>query len=104
MDLYRLPELCCGFVRRHGEGPTLYPVACSPQAWAAASVYSLLQACLGVWFAAGSPRVAFTAPVLPEFLDRLEIRNLAVGEGRVDVAARAPGQRCRPRESAAERR
>ena len=34
MDLHRLPELFCGFVRRASEGPTLYPVACSPQAWA----------------------------------------------------------------------
>ena len=31
LDLHRLPELFCGFERRPGEGPTLYPVACSPQ-------------------------------------------------------------------------
>ena len=36
-DLHRLPELFCGFPRRAGAGPTLYPVACSPQAWAAAA-------------------------------------------------------------------
>src|SRR5262245_53561970 len=48
MDLFRLPELFCGFERRPGEGPTLYPVACSPQAWAAASVFLLLQSCLGL--------------------------------------------------------
>ena len=36
-DQHRLPELFCGFPRREGEGPTLYPVACSPQAWAAAA-------------------------------------------------------------------
>src|SRR5262249_12613354 len=33
VDLHRLPELFCGFIRRPGEGPTLYPVACSPQTW-----------------------------------------------------------------------
>ena len=48
VDLHRLPELFCGFVRRTGEGPTLYPVACAPQAWAAGSVFLLLQACLGL--------------------------------------------------------
>ena len=86
MDLYRLPELYCGFVRRPSEGPTLYPVACSPQAWAAGSVFLLLQACLGISFVPALRRVTFMAPVLPEFLDRLEIRNLGVGEGRVDLA------------------
>ena len=35
MDLRRLPELYCGFQRGRERGPTLYPVACSPQAWAA---------------------------------------------------------------------
>src|SRR5438876_7151050 len=28
-DLHRLPELFCGFPRRAGESPTLYPVACA---------------------------------------------------------------------------
>src|SRR5205823_2033432 len=46
-DMHRLPELFCGFERRAGEGPTLYPVACAPQAWAAAAIFLLLQACLG---------------------------------------------------------
>ena len=45
VDLHRLPELFCGFPRRPGEGPTLYPVACAPQAWAAGAVFMLLQAC-----------------------------------------------------------
>ena len=48
VDLYRLPELICGFHRRSGDSPTLYPVACAPQAWSAGAVYLLLQACLGV--------------------------------------------------------
>ena len=47
VDLHRLPELFCGFPRRPGEGPTLYPVACAPQAWAAGAVFMLLQAALG---------------------------------------------------------
>src|SRR5213075_1138820 len=47
-DLHRLPELFCGFPRRAGESPTLYPVACAPQAWAAGAVFLLLEACLGL--------------------------------------------------------
>ncbi|MGH9640592.1 MAG: amylo-alpha-1,6-glucosidase, partial [Bryobacteraceae bacterium] len=48
VDLHRLPELICGFPRRPGKGPTLYPVACSPQAWAAGAVFLALQSCLGL--------------------------------------------------------
>ncbi len=49
MELNRLPELFCGFHKRSDlEGPTLYPVACSPQAWAAGSAYMLLESCLGI--------------------------------------------------------
>jgi glycogen debranching enzyme len=36
-EFRRLPELFCGFSRRRKRGPTAYPVACSPQAWAAAA-------------------------------------------------------------------
>ncbi len=42
IDGHRLPELFCGFHRRPGEGPTLYPVACSPQAWASGVVFHLI--------------------------------------------------------------
>jgi glycogen debranching enzyme len=45
-DLHRMPELFCGFPKDPGEGPVLYPVACMPQAWAAASVFLPFQACL----------------------------------------------------------
>src|SRR5262249_15318247 len=48
MELLRPPELFCGFSRRRNRGPTLYPVACSPQAWAAAAPLALLEACLGI--------------------------------------------------------
>ena len=93
VDLHRLPELYCGFVRRESEGPTQYPVACSPQAWAAGSVFLLLQACLAISFK--PHRVVFTAPVLPDCLDELQIRNLGVGNGCLDLAVRR-------RESSAE--
>jgi glycogen debranching enzyme len=47
MDLRRLPELFCDFRRQQRRGPTLYPVACAPQAWASATPFTLLEASLG---------------------------------------------------------
>jgi glycogen debranching enzyme len=80
-----MPELFCGFSRRTGEGPTLYPVACSPQAWAAASVFLLLQSCLGLSIKAPVKQVHVSNPVLPDFLQELEVRNLKVGDSSVDL-------------------
>jgi glycogen debranching enzyme len=85
VDLHRLPELFCGFPRRAGEGPTLYPVACSPQSWSSASVYLLLQACLGLEINGPEGTVRFTNPILPTFLQEVRISNLKVGKGSVDL-------------------
>jgi glycogen debranching enzyme len=84
-DQHRLPELFCGFPRRPGEGPTLYPVACSPQAWAAAAPFALLQACLGLELDVRERRIALHSPRLPQFLDWLRIRRLRLGAGSVDL-------------------
>ena len=56
MDLRRLPELFCGFRRERHRGPTLYPVACAPQAWASATPFTLLEAALGLEFDAARRR------------------------------------------------
>ena len=85
VELHRLPELFCGFVRRPGEGPTLYPVACAPQAWAAGSVFLLLQACLGLSIHGAEERIRFSSPTLPEFLKEVRIENLRVGKATVDL-------------------
>jgi glycogen debranching enzyme len=85
MDQHRMPELFCGFEKREDEGPTLYPVACSPQAWAAATVFSLLQSCLGLTFDAARHEIQFKHPQLPEFLDTVEIRNLLLNGSTVDL-------------------
>jgi glycogen debranching enzyme len=85
VDLHRLPELICGFHRRPGEFPTLYPVACAPQAWAAASAFMLLQASLGLHVDALDRRVTFTHARLPESLEWLRIANLTVGDASVDL-------------------
>ena len=85
MDLRRMPELFCGFSRRAGEGPTLYPVACAPQAWAAGSVYLLLQACLGLTIDAPRAQIRFFRPSLPESLQRLWLYNLRAQNASVDL-------------------
>lgn len=82
---YRLPELFCGFSRREGEGPVPYPVACSPQAWSAASVFLLLQSIFGMKIEAAASRVSFVRPLLPQFLDSVWIKNLTVKEASVDL-------------------
>jgi len=91
MDLRRLPELFCGFVRRRNRGPTLYPVACIPQAWAAAAPLSLLQSCLGLDFELAEHKVMFRQPALPAFIDEVTLGRLAVGQGEVDVVLRRDG-------------
>lgn len=88
MNLTRLPELFCGFERRPGEGPTLYPMACAPQAWASASAFLLLQACLGLSIEAQTRRVRCSWPVLPASIDEVTVRNLAVGDGTIDLVFR----------------
>ena len=81
----RLPELFCGFPRRHGAGPTLYPVACSPQAWAAASVFGMLQACLGLELDAGNAAITLRTPQLPVFIDWIRISRLGVEGASADL-------------------
>lgn len=85
VDLHRMPELICGFHRRSDEKPTLYPVACAPQAWAAGAVYLLLQACLGLTVEATPPRVTFRRAILPEQVQSLQVTNLTVGGASVDL-------------------
>ncbi len=86
MELNRLPELFCGLEREGpGEGPTLYPVACSPQAWAAAAPFLLIQACLGLNLQAAQKRVLFERPCLPEGIPHLSIHGLRLGEASVDL-------------------
>ncbi|MCH8882491.1 MAG: amylo-alpha-1,6-glucosidase, partial [SAR324 cluster bacterium] len=88
MELHRLPELFCGFKRRPGEGPTLYPVACSPQAWAVGAVFMVLQACLGLSLNQPEGRIVFDHPRLPSFIDWITIKGLRIGSASVDLSLR----------------
>jgi glycogen debranching enzyme len=87
----RLPELFCGFERNPGEPPIAYPVACLPQAWAAGSVFLMLQSALGVSIDAVAGTVEIDDPVLPAGIDRLNVANLKVGDGVVDLAFQQMG-------------
>jgi glycogen debranching enzyme len=85
LDLNRLPELFCGFPREAGRGPTPYPVACAPHAWAAGAVFLILQSCLGLTVRAGESRIYFHYPSLPRSIQGVRLRNLRVMNGSVDL-------------------
>jgi glycogen debranching enzyme len=85
VDLNRLPELICGFHRREAEFPTLYPVACAPQSWAAGAVFMMLTACLGLRIDAAARRITLTRALLPESIEWLRLTNLSIGEASVDL-------------------
>ena len=91
MDLRRLPELFCGFPWRKLNAPTLYPVACSPQAWASAAFFALVQASLGLGFDRATGGVRLDRPVLPDFLDELQLRRVQARHGTADILLRRYG-------------
>jgi glycogen debranching enzyme len=91
MDLRRLPELFCGFQRSKGRGPTLYPVACAPQAWAAGSPFALLEASLGFEFDPAAREVRLRNPRLPDFLDEVLIKDLRLKGSSADFLIRRHG-------------
>jgi glycogen debranching enzyme len=85
MESERLPELFCGFHRRVGEGPTLYPVACSPQAWASGVVFQLVQASLRATVDTDRRCLTLNRSILPPFLSYLRLQNLDLPFGQVDL-------------------
>jgi glycogen debranching enzyme len=84
-EMNRLPELLCGLHRRSGEGPTLYPVACSPQAWSAGAAFMLLKAALGLSIDCRKGEITFNKPCLPKSTNSLRIEGLRIGESSVSV-------------------
>jgi glycogen debranching enzyme len=92
MEGSRLPELFCGFRRRPGQAPVRYPVACTPQAWAAAAPFAMLQACLGLELDRGRGQIRFNAPRVPAAMGEVVLRGLELGEASVDVLLRRHGR------------
>jgi len=93
MEQRRLPELFCGFRRRKERKPTLYPAACSPQAWAAAAPLALLQSLLGLEIDPAARAIRLADPALPAFVGDIAIRRLRVGDGSADFVLRRTGGR-----------
>ena len=91
MDLRRLPELFCGFQRERRRGPTLYPVACAPQAWASATPFTLLEAALGLEFDVQRGEIRLRNPRLPAFLNEVILRELQLGPSSVDLRVHRHG-------------
>jgi glycogen debranching enzyme len=89
----RLPELYCGFVRRTGEPPVGYPVACLPQAWSAGAVFMVLQACLGITIDSANRTVHIDRPELPTEVERLSVRGLQIDDAHVDIVFERVGDR-----------
>lgn len=87
-DLHRLPELFCGFERRQRAGPTLYPVACSPQAWSAGAPFMILGALLGLQPDGRGEELRLAYPELPAFLDEVRLEGLQAGTSRLGIALR----------------
>jgi glycogen debranching enzyme len=93
---YRLPELYCGFSRdRHyHSAPATYPVSCSPQAWAAGSVFLMLQHLLGLEPDVPHRRLV-VRPMLVPWLNELRFENLRVGQDEVNITTWRDGDAVR---------
>ena len=89
----RLPELYCGMVRAQGIRPVLYPVSCSPQAWASGAFFMLLQAATGILPDAPARELHIREPLLPHFLGELVIHGLRVGGSRLSLQFTRRGDR-----------
>ena len=74
--------------RSRSRSPVSYPVACSPQAWASATLPGLLAAAIGLRFVPERNEIRFDRPVLPPFLEEVELHGLKVGNCEADVLLR----------------
>jgi glycogen debranching enzyme len=81
----RLPELFTGFSRQEYGVPVSYPVACRPQAWAAGAIPHLLESLLGLQPAGFERTLRVVRPILPAFIEYLEVHRLRVAGAAVDL-------------------
>jgi glycogen debranching enzyme len=88
---FRLPELFCGFHRDESPSIVAYPVACIPQAWAAAAPFMLVQAMMGISAHAPSNTLTVDRPMLPDWLESLELRDVRIARSRVSLSFRRSG-------------
>lgn len=82
----RMPELYCGFARSREEThPVPYPVACSPQAWAAGAIPYALTCLLGLAADAPAGVLRILDPCLPPHIGHLRLAGLRVGDATLDL-------------------
>ncbi|WP_372661064.1 glycogen debranching N-terminal domain-containing protein [Cohnella sp.] len=86
----RLPELYCGYSSQRGT-PVRYPVACSPQAWAAATPLVFIPVMLGLRLDHANSRI-FLSPNLPEGMNILSVQRMRLGGSRLDVNVSRNGE------------
>ena len=82
---YRLPELFCGFDRASTGAPVAYPVACSPQAWAAGAPLMLIRTMLGLHADASLGQLTLEKPDLPKDITKVVVKGLRVGDATCDL-------------------
>jgi len=92
---YRLPELFGGAARSAHQSPVPYPVACRPQAWAAGAIPLITQAMLGFCPDGPHNRLYIVHPVLPAWLEHVQVEGLKVGRGEADLYYERRGRRTR---------
>ncbi len=87
----RLPELFCGYSSQEGK-PVPYPVACSPQAWAAGTPLTFIRTLLGLYPTYESKTLTLS-PSFIEGLNELEVEGLPLAGGKVSFKVERDGSR-----------
>ncbi|OKH42986.1 amylo-alpha-1,6-glucosidase [Calothrix sp. HK-06] len=90
---YRIPEVYAGIEEKPGAFPVPYIEANVPQAWAAGSIFQLLQAILGLTADAPNNRL-YVNPCLPDWLPEITLRRLEIGNSKVDLKFWRPLNSC----------
>lgn len=85
-NLFRLPELLCGFDNKESERPIDYPVSCSPQAWAAGSIFQLIKVFANFKPDAHNNLLYISRPKLPNWLGELTFRRLRIKDSELDLS------------------
>jgi len=91
---FQLPELFCGMGMSEADFPVLYPVACSPQAWASAAPALLLRAALGIFADAPRRELRIYNPMLPVWLGEVVFDRFRVGDTRLKIRFTRRGSAC----------
>ena len=91
---YRLPEVYAGIAQESGNFPVQYSQANVPQAWAAGSVFQLLQAILGIQADAPNKSL-YVDPHLPKWLPDITLHQISIGNATVDLKFWREGEETR---------